>query len=90
MSRASTRTNARTEQATVSAGDGIREWIAAIGPDSKRVPVATFDTKMTKPRLPGSAARAAASRRYALNCGRSGQHPSGRGFGCRCSTVGVG
>lgn len=60
MSRPTTRRDARTERATVSTGDGIREWIAAIGPDSARVSVAAFDTKISKPRLPGSAARGAA------------------------------
>jgi len=58
MSRATTRRDARSEQATVSSGDGIREWLRSLGPVA--VAAATFDTKMHKPRLPGSAARGAA------------------------------
>jgi len=60
MSRASTRKSAVGQGADSEkeAQPGIREWISAvaISPD---VPVATFDTKVVKPHLPGSAAHAA-------------------------------
>ncbi|WP_199433027.1 flavodoxin family protein [Qaidamihabitans albus] len=63
MSRSSTRQDA-AEQASeglVSAGRGIREWLA-----EARIPhgtgVTAFDTKSAKPRLPGSAAAKAHKR----------------------------
>lgn len=45
----------------VSRGDGVREWLERVRLD-KGQPTATFDTKVERPRLPGSAARAAARR----------------------------
>lgn len=45
----------------VSNGDGVREWIERVRLD-KGQPTATFDTKVERPKLPGSAARAAARR----------------------------
>ncbi len=60
MTRANTRQSAVNQGADSekAAQPGIREWIAdvAIADD---VPVATFDTKVVKPHLPGSAAHAA-------------------------------
>lgn len=46
---------------TVSRGDGIREWTSTVEL-AGAVRVATFDTRVNKPRLPGSAARSAAKR----------------------------
>ena len=61
LSRASTRADA-ARQATgplVSSGAGLREWIEAV--EAATPPqFATFDTKVRRPRLPGSAARSAA------------------------------
>lgn len=63
LSRPSTRADAATqaEGPVVSAGSGMREWLAAI-----ELPpglgVAAFDTKVAKPHLPGSAASAAERR----------------------------
>ncbi|HEX6197115.1 MAG TPA: flavodoxin domain-containing protein [Jiangellaceae bacterium] len=61
MSRSSTRADAAQEAPVVSAGQGIREWV-----ENVRLPAAvraaTFDTKVIKPRFPGSAAAAAAKR----------------------------
>ncbi len=61
MSRSSTRSDAAQEVPVVSAGQGIREWVEYV-----RLPAgvraATFDTKIAKPRFPGSAAAAAAKR----------------------------
>lgn len=61
MSRSSTRADAAEEGPVLSAGQGIREWV-----ENVRLPAAiraaTFDTKVSKPRLPGSAASAATKR----------------------------
>lgn len=72
LSRASTRRDAFDKgdgSPLVSAGIGVREWIEALD-HPPRVDVATFDTKVRKPRLPGSAAKSA---RKALR--RQGMHP---------------
>src|SRR5690606_41550375 len=58
MSGGTARRDTRPEQAPLSSGDGIREWLGWLGPVA--LAAATFDTKMHKPRLPGSAARGAA------------------------------
>ena len=61
MSRPRTRQDAEQRAAgqVVSAGDGLREWIAGL-PRTRRVAAATFDTKVDKARwLPGSARAAA-------------------------------
>ena len=61
MSRTSTRHDAVGRGASEGGEDrGIREWMADL-PEDLTVPVATFDTRVTKVRsLPGSAAKAAA------------------------------
>ena len=66
MSRPGTRESAagQTDQPLVSAGAGIREWLAAVQLDrlartGEPVAAAAFDTRIDKPRLPGSAARGA-------------------------------
>jgi hypothetical protein len=46
----------------VSAGIGLREWLDTVRRGSAEVAAATFDTRIKKPRLPGSAARAAEKR----------------------------
>lgn len=38
---------------------GIREWLDQLDRPSAKIPVATFDTRVDQPRLPGSAAKAA-------------------------------
>ena len=60
MTRANTRQSAVNQGASSqkAAQPGIREWISDVG-ISDDVPVATFDTKVVKPHLPGSAAHAA-------------------------------
>ena len=60
MSRPRTRQDAarQTEDGLVSTGIGLREWLAALRQGSARA-AATFDTRINKPRLPGSAARRA-------------------------------
>jgi hypothetical protein len=64
MSRASTRRSA-AQQATrplVSAGNGVREWLATLRTSSAGLRSAAFDTRLAKPRMPGSAARGIARR----------------------------
>jgi hypothetical protein len=60
MSRASTRADAGTKGAAgpAVAGPGIREWIERLEPAAGTA-AAAFDTRVRRPRLPGSAARAA-------------------------------
>lgn len=73
LSRPSTRRSAGDEarkaapaaeppQALISTGIGLREWLAQIHPGGETVAAAAFDTRLAKPRLPGSAARAARRR----------------------------
>jgi flavorubredoxin len=63
MSRPQTRQDA-ARQATaglVSGGMGLREWLATLQ-GRAGIAAATFDTRISRPRLPGSAARAAEKR----------------------------
>jgi hypothetical protein len=61
MSRPGTRESAagQTDQPLVSAGVGIREWLDRLARSGAPVAAAAFDTRIDKPRLPGSAARGA-------------------------------
>jgi len=60
MTRANTRRSAVTQGAAPEKAThpGIREWISEVA-ITDEVVVATFDTKVVKPHLPGSAAHAA-------------------------------
>jgi len=60
MSRPKTRRDAGAKgaRAADAAGIGVREWLAERSPLAPDLLVATFDTKIRRPRLPGSAARA--------------------------------
>ena len=64
MSRPGTRQDAgrQAEHGLVSAGIGLREWLTAVHGGSGSVAAAAFDTRIDRPRLPGSAARAAEKR----------------------------
>lgn len=64
LSRASTRADAsaKSPRPLISRGIGIREWIAAVETASAGAAAAAFDTRIDKPRVPGSAARGAAKR----------------------------
>jgi hypothetical protein len=64
LSRAGTRQSAaqQAEDGLVSTGIGLREWLGALPEGSSDVAVATFDTRISRPRLPGSAAAAAEKR----------------------------
>jgi hypothetical protein len=66
MSTASTRDAARQQGATDIPARGIREWIEGLAAPASAVPVATFDTRVVSPRLPGSAAKKAMRRLVAL------------------------
>ncbi|MEV4471868.1 flavodoxin domain-containing protein [Nonomuraea sp. NPDC049504] len=64
MSRSSTRRSAaqQTTQPLISRGAGVREWLSALATASAEVCSAAFDTRVAKPRVPGSAARGIARR----------------------------
>ncbi len=64
LSRESTRRDAanRTTNVLVSSSDGVREWLGTVVCTRDGVPAAAFDTRLNKPWLPGSAARAAHKR----------------------------
>lgn len=61
LSRPETRADAEREAPTqvVSTGRGIREWLEGLSPGDGGTPTVTFDTRVDKPRLPGSAAKKA-------------------------------
>ncbi len=64
MSRPHTRETAaeRADGELVSQSIGQREWLATIDGGTQGLAAAVFDTRIAKPRLPGSAARAAGRR----------------------------
>lgn len=64
MTRDSTRQDAATKGSSpmVSKGEGIREWLTKLTPAPDGRLAATFDTKLNKSWLPGSAAKAAYKR----------------------------
>ena len=64
MSRERTRESAAEQAAgsVVSAGEGLREWLSAVTEGSPDIAAAAFDTRIDKPRLPGSAAHGAERR----------------------------
>ena len=70
MSRPGAREDAVSQSGgagAVSTGDGLREWPAAVQVPAQ-VWAATFDTRMDKPTVPGSTARAARQRLQHLGC----------------------
>jgi hypothetical protein len=64
LTRPKTRESAadQAEGELVSRGTGLREWLASLDGGSESIRAATFDTRINKPRLPGSAARGAEKR----------------------------
>jgi hypothetical protein len=60
MSRPGTRRSAVEQGAGGSPDVGVREWLATVSAPAGGVPAASFDTRIGRPRFPGSAARAAA------------------------------
>jgi hypothetical protein len=73
LSRASTRRDAADKASgpLVSQGDGLRDWLETLQAPTGRVAAAAFDTRIGKPRVPGSAARAADRRLRALGFERA-------------------
>lgn len=63
LSRPKTREDASRQASgsLVSSGSGLREWLASVN-TRPNVDGATFDTRIDKPRIPGSAAKAAERR----------------------------
>ncbi|MEB7505485.1 hypothetical protein [Arthrobacter koreensis] len=60
MSRPRTRADAVKSHGAPHEPDvGIREWLDRLAPAAAQIPAAVFDTRVDKPRLPGSAAKAA-------------------------------
>lgn len=61
MSRPRTRADAQAQAGTSDPGPstGVREWLAALEPPEQHVRAATFDTRISSPHLPGSAAAGA-------------------------------
>jgi flavodoxin len=70
MSRPNTRQSAvdQADTPVVSTKRGLREWIDTAGPTLRDRAIATFDTKIDKAYLPGSAARAAHKRLRRFGC----------------------
>ena len=68
LSRPKTRQTARDDggRMKAAAGIGLREWLAAMRTFRAGLAVATFDTKIMRPPMPGSAARAARRRLHRL------------------------
>lgn len=64
MTRASTRQDAAKQAGRLLVADrtGIREWLDLLPAVDRPVDAATFDTRVKRPRVPGSAARAAQRR----------------------------
>jgi hypothetical protein len=64
LSRERTRESAAAQavEGVVSAGEGLREWLARVTGGSPGMAAAAFDTRVDKPRLPGSAAHGAERR----------------------------
>lgn len=60
MTRAGTRFEAvKSNSAPHEPSSGIREWLNQLGRPAVAIPAVAFDTRVDKPRMPGSAAKAA-------------------------------
>ncbi len=67
MTRPSTRAEAvRTHAAPHEPARGIREWLNDLERPARPIRAAAFDTRVDKPRLPGSAAKAARHELWSL------------------------
>ena len=66
MTTETTRNSARQQGAERIPARGIREWIETLSSPARAVPVATLDTRVVSPRLPGSAAKKAMKRLVGL------------------------
>lgn len=70
LSRPGTRADAERKgaEAAHAAGPGLRDWLEAVGPGRPGLPAAAFDTRIDRPRVPGSAAKGAVRRLRQLGC----------------------
>ena len=59
LSRPNTRRSAVEQGAGAEPAMGVREWLTTLAAASASTRAVTFDTRIARPRLPGSAARAA-------------------------------
>jgi hypothetical protein len=59
LSRPNTRRSAVDQGASAEPAVGVREWLAALTGAAGGICAAAFDTRIARPRMPGSAARAA-------------------------------
>jgi hypothetical protein len=59
LSRLNTRQSAVAQGAGAEPAIGVREWLTTLTAASASTGAATFDTRIDRPRMPGSAARAA-------------------------------
>lgn len=64
LSRPETRADAasQTTEPVVSTGRGLREWLEALSASDHATPAVTFDTRVDRPHMPGSAAKKARKR----------------------------
>ena len=64
LSRPDTRADAaaQTTEPVVSTGRGLREWLETLSASDRATPAVTFDTRVDRPHVPGSAARRARKR----------------------------
>lgn len=67
MTRASTRADAvKSHSAPYEPARGIREWLSQLDRPATAIPAVAFDTRVDKPRLPGSAAKSAKHELHSL------------------------
>lgn len=72
MTRAATRADAvKAHSAPHEPSRGIREWLDQLERPDTEIPAVAFDTRVDKPRLPGSAAKAARHELRSLGFGTS-------------------
>lgn len=72
MTRAATRKEAVTSHSAPHLpGRGIREWLSELDTPAPAIPAVAFDTRVDKPRLPGSAAKSARHELRSLGFGTS-------------------
>ena len=66
MSRPSTRQSAHEQGAAEPGEWGVREWLAGLARPAHEIRAAAFDTRIRKPGVPGSAAKAVSRRLHRL------------------------
>jgi hypothetical protein len=68
MSRESTREDAHRRGSTAETAMGVREWLDVVSIARPHLPVVSFDTRVARHLVPGSAAKAIARRLRRLGC----------------------